>query len=443
MHHVTNYKLIADALAADVAAGRLRPGDQLPPQRAFAYKHGIAASTASRVYAELTKRGLTTGEVGRGTFVRMGPQPIHALAPDPVPETLDLEMNWGVVPEQLDEMKACFASLARNDAVAHAMRPVPVAASAAVREGAARVLERGGWRPEPDSILFTGSGRQALAASMAAVAPPGHRLGVEALTYPLVKGLAARLGITLVPIAMDEDGLRPDALMQAHRAMPLKGIYLKPDLQNPLGITMSAARRADVAVALNDCGIYAIEEGVYAFLCDEPPLLALDPARTVLVGSASKIIPLGYLVSPPDLKQAMAAAIRAGAWSASSVGVAMGLHFMRDGTAARIAQARREDAARRQALASELLAGMTIRADPRAYHLWWELPDTWRADAYVAAAARARIAITAASAFAVGGGYAPNAVRLALAAPPLDMLAQALRTLRRLAEMGGNDPMMY
>ena len=48
-----DYRSVADALAADIAAGRLRPGARLPPQRDFAYARGIAVSTASRVYAEL------------------------------------------------------------------------------------------------------------------------------------------------------------------------------------------------------------------------------------------------------------------------------------------------------------------------------------------------------------------------------------------------------
>ncbi|TIL67858.1 MAG: PLP-dependent aminotransferase family protein, partial [Mesorhizobium sp.] len=39
------------------------------------------------------------------------------------------------------------------------------------------------------------------------------------------------------------------------------------------------------------------------------------------------------------------------------------------------------------------------------------------------------IAITPSSAFAVGPGHAPNAVRLALAAPPIERLEEALRSL--------------
>ncbi|OYW09189.1 MAG: hypothetical protein B7Z53_03425, partial [Rhodospirillales bacterium 12-71-4] len=62
-----DYRTLADAVAADIASGRLAAGAQLPTQRDFAYARNIAPSTASRVYAELTRRGLISGEVGRGS----------------------------------------------------------------------------------------------------------------------------------------------------------------------------------------------------------------------------------------------------------------------------------------------------------------------------------------------------------------------------------------
>jgi DNA-binding transcriptional MocR family regulator len=59
-----DYRSIAQSIAEDISAGRLRPGDRLPPQRVFAYQRGIAASTAGRVYIELKKRGRVSGETG-------------------------------------------------------------------------------------------------------------------------------------------------------------------------------------------------------------------------------------------------------------------------------------------------------------------------------------------------------------------------------------------
>ena len=72
----------------------------------------------------------------------------------------------------------------------------------------------------------------------------------------------------------------------------------------------------------------------------------------------------------------------------------------------------------------------------KAYHSWLELPEAWRAEPFVAAAARLGIAITAAAAFAVGSGHAPNAVRLALASPSTESLA-ALGALATLAASKG------
>ena len=83
-----------------------------------------------------------------------------------------------------------------------------------------------------------------LAAALAAVVPSGGRCGVEALTYPFIKDIAARLGVTLVPLAMDEEGVRPDAVQKAHREAHLSALYIQPTIQNPLGMTMPPARRA-------------------------------------------------------------------------------------------------------------------------------------------------------------------------------------------------------
>ena len=75
-----DYKRLADELARGIAAGKIPVGSKLPPQRDFAFQHGIATSTASRVYGELRMRGLIVGETGRGSFVRhQFQQTDHAL----------------------------------------------------------------------------------------------------------------------------------------------------------------------------------------------------------------------------------------------------------------------------------------------------------------------------------------------------------------------------
>jgi DNA-binding transcriptional MocR family regulator len=113
---------------------------------------------------------------------------------------------------------------------------------------------------------------------------------------------------------------------------------------------------------------------------------------------------------------------------------------MADGTATRIVDAKRLDAVARQKLAQRWLRRFGLRGASKAYHCWLPLPDSWRADAFVAAAARHNIAVTPASAFAVAPGHAPAAVRLALSAPPMDVLARALETLASILEAGSGAP---
>src|SRR4051794_8194836 len=66
------YLALADAIAADVAAHNLAPGTRLPTHRELAETLGVTVGTVSRGYAEANRRGLVSGEVGRGTFVTSG-----------------------------------------------------------------------------------------------------------------------------------------------------------------------------------------------------------------------------------------------------------------------------------------------------------------------------------------------------------------------------------
>ncbi|MCE4947265.1 PLP-dependent aminotransferase family protein [Streptomyces noursei] len=438
-----DYRAIADEFAAAIAAGRLRPGDRLPPLRRFAQRRRIADSTAARVYRELGRRGLTVGEVGRGTFVRTAPPATEPALAEPGAHRIDLELNFPVLPGQPALLARSLGTLLQqDDALAAALIPAGAAGTPAARELAAAHLARAGWAPDARRLLFAGSGRQALAAAFATLVPPGERLGVEALTFPVVKGIATRLGITLVPLAMDAHGVTPDAV---RAAAPLRAVYLQPALHNPLGTTMPAARRAELASTVRALDVSVVEDAVYAFLRpDLPPFAALAPERTVLVDSLSKRLApgltLGFLV-PPDRSAApdFAAALRSGAWTAAGFALQAAVRWLGDGTAAAVEADKRADAAARQRLAADRLAGQRLRADPRSYHCWWELPEPWRADTFVAAAARHGIAVTPSGAFAAGPGHVPNAVRLALASPPVDVLADALDVLAGLARRTPED----
>ncbi|WP_238558622.1 aminotransferase class I/II-fold pyridoxal phosphate-dependent enzyme [Paraburkholderia phenoliruptrix] len=196
---------------------------------------------------------------------------------------------------------------------------------------------------------------------------------------------------------------------------------------------MNAARREDLLRVAEKLGIPIIEDNVYGFLDDEPPLAALSPDNCVVIDSLSKKVApgltLGFVVAPRRLRETVMASVRSGGWTASGFAFAAADRLMSDGTVAELARLKRLDAVARQRLAADRLSDFDIQTNGKCFHLWLTLPSHWRSQALVAAAARRDIALTPSTTFAASPGHAPNAVRLALAAPTMDQLDAGLRTL--------------
>jgi DNA-binding transcriptional MocR family regulator len=439
----SEYVKLADTIAAQIANGTLRPGDRLPPQRNFADQRQIAVSTAGRVYAELLRRGLVVGEVGRGTFVSGEARRGAAAAREPRGVRIDLEFNYPILPDQAALIARSLHGLGRPAELSAALAQATSGGTPAIRSAAAAHLSQDGWSPVPDQLVFTGNGRQSIAAAVAAVVPTGGRCGVEALTYPFIKGIAARLGISLVPLAVDEGGVRPDSVQKAHREGALSAIYVQPVIQNPLGMTMDAGRRADLLRVVQTLGIPIIEDNVYGFLDREPPLAALAPDTCIVIDSLSKKVApgltLGFIVPPQRLRESVMASVRSGGWTASGFAFAAAQRLMNDGTVNELARLKRIDAVTRQKVAIDRLSEFDIQTNGKCFHLWLTLPAHWRSQTLVAAAARRDIALTPSTTFAVSSGHAPNAVRLALAAPKIDQLDAGLRTLSAILRTNEDD----
>ncbi len=439
----SEYLRLADSIAAEIADGRLRPGDRLPPQRNFAYERQIAVSTASRVYAELLRRGLVVGEVGRGTFISGDARRGAAAPSEPRGIRIYLEFNYPMLPEQAVLIAKSLDGLEKPAALDSALRQATSGGTPAARKVAAATLSQGAWSPSPEQLVFAGNGRQSIAAALAAVVPTGGRCAVEALTYPFIKGIAARLGISLVPLAMDEIGVRPDSVQKAHREAQLSAIYVQPVIHNPLGLTLTSARRADLLRVVEKLNLPIIEDNVYSFLDNAPPLAALAPDACIVIDSLSKKVApgltLGFIVPPQRLRDKVMAAVRSGGWTAAGFAFAAAQRMMGDGTVAELTRLKCLDARARQKLAADRLAGFEIQSNEKCYHLWLTLPAHWRSQTFVAAAAKRDIALTPSTTFAVTPGHAPNAVRLALAAPTLDQLDTGLRTLAAMLRVREDD----
>ena len=70
---LTAWRQIADALTADIAAGRYAPGQQMPTEAALAARFAVNRHTVRRALAALAEGGLVRASQGRGTFVEEAP----------------------------------------------------------------------------------------------------------------------------------------------------------------------------------------------------------------------------------------------------------------------------------------------------------------------------------------------------------------------------------
>jgi len=418
---------IAAGLETAIRDGQLAPGARLPTHRDLARRHGVALNTASHAMRLLAARGLVVGETGRGSFVRT---PNHVDAGSfalqaGAPELIDLARNVMPLPGLAERFeRAAHAVLRRGrDGL---LDYQPHAGRAADRAAGAQWLSRAGHLPnDPSRVLVCAGAQHAITVALLAVAKPGDAVAAEALTWPGLRASAAALGLELLPVPMDGDGLRPRALLRLAARRRIAALYCMPSLQNPTAATMPAARRETVAALARRLDFQIIEDDAYGFLASEgpaplPPLAALVPERCWHVRSLSKSLAPGlrtaWLMVPPEQGGRAAEMIRATIWSTPPLGPAIASLWVADGTAGALEAERRREAAARQGIAAAVLPASSCRTRPTSMHVWLELPAGMRAQAMVEQAAAAGVRIMPGAAFGIG--CAPNAVRLSLCAPP-------------------------
>ncbi len=414
------YLALADALARDVTEGRLTTGTRLPTQRELAEALGVTVGTVTRGYVEAARRGLVSGEVGRGSFVR-GPAPEPARLPGSVIE-LGVNHPPAASPALCAALQAGLADLARSPSVGRLLDYPPDGGAEAHRAAGARWVQRFGLPATPEQVLLTSGSQHALTTVFTAFLRPGELVLTEALTYPGMKALAALLGLRLAPLAMDEQGLLPEALERACRAGQARALYTVPSLHNPTAAVQPEDRRREIAELARRHGLLIVEDDVHGPLLEPPPrpLSLFAPELSIYLAGMAKILApglrIGFLVAPPARLPRLQASIRATTWMAAPLTAELTARWIGDGTAAAALAEQRAEAEARQALARRLLGVRGPGAHPRAHHLWLRLPAPWRSDAFCDEARRCGVALTPASAFVVGRTAPPAAVRVCLGA---------------------------
>jgi DNA-binding transcriptional MocR family regulator len=435
------YKHLVDALAAQIRSGSLPPGTRLPTHRKLATQEGLALVTASRVYAELEAMGLVSGETGRGTFVRETSLPRELGIDQQVVAAgvVDLNFNYPSLPGQAELLRAGLRQLTASGDLEALLRYQPHGGRQHERATMARHLASRGLSVNADQVMIVSGAQHGLATTVMALLKPGDVVATDALTYPGFKVLAEAHRLELAPIPAAGNGPDLDALERLCKRRRVRAIYVMPTLHNPLGWVMGASRRRQLVSIARRHGLLIIEDAAYAFLAEDPPapLAALAPESTVYVSGLSKSVAtglrVGFVAAPAEWVPRLERAIRATIWNTPGVMTAIACGWLDDGTVTRLESEKRRDAATRQAIAADVLAGLRCVRHPASYFVWLPLPEEVRADRLATALMRDRISVSTAEPFATSA-QVQHAIRLALGSVELNTLRGVLEKVRRVID---------
>ena len=336
---------IARSLAADIRRGRLRPGDFLPGSRRLAASLHVHRNTVLAALAELMAEGWIETTPGRGTFVtraipadrgrsfsrRLG---IRAHVPTRVPFALPeppVAYRQPVLPRGTLNLSSGAPDLrlvpARSIGRAYrrvlALRGADLLAYGdpeghpALRSALASMLaSTRGLAVAADDVLVTRGSQMALTLAARALLRPGDVVAVEQFGYRPAWEAFRAAGATVVPVAIDRDGIDIDALTRLASRTTVRAVYVTPHHQYPTMVTLKAARRLAL-LALARAERMAIIEDDYdhEFHYDGRPVLPLASADhaglVVYIGTLSKVLApglrVGYIVAPPAVLRSVGA----------------------------------------------------------------------------------------------------------------------------------------
>ncbi|MDR2983591.1 MAG: PLP-dependent aminotransferase family protein [Nocardiopsaceae bacterium] len=310
-----------------IRSGRLGAGERLPSTRALSKELGLSRGLVQDCYAQLQAEGYLSADVGSATRVAAGADRTANGTPGaqarsdvgyadrsssdrPTSDRPSADFASGV-PD--------LASFPRADwswAVREACRAAPNSAfnygdprgSLEFREVLAAYLRRvRAAAASPDSIVVCTGFAQGLNLILRALVTTGVSLvAFEDPGYNVtVSNAAARAGIKVVPVPVNESGVDVSAL----DASGARAVVLTPAHQWPTGVVLSPQRRLQLIKWAADREGTIIEDDYDAeFRYDRDPVGALQglaPERVAAIGTVSKSLApslrLGWIVCPPGL----------------------------------------------------------------------------------------------------------------------------------------------
>ena len=446
------FRAIVEAIRGDIAGGVLRPGERLPTHRELAERLGVARGTVMRAYAEATAQRLISGRVGQGTVVAV---PGSGAAGDDSedggvsgrrelnhgrvlsPGVIELSANRPLMALDPD-LREVLGRISTSGACGWLTRYTEIEGSERHREAGAAWIRAWGVETQAGSVVLCGGAQHATFVAVSSAVSAGGVIAVEEMTYPLIKTLAASLGLKVVGVKMDGEGMIPEALAAVCRRQGVSAVYCIPTIQNPTGATMGEGRRMALVKVAREYDLAIIEDDIHRLYAPDVsvPLAALAPERTMFIAATSKCVAgalrVAFLVVPERWQAAAVRQVSVSLWNVPPLMAEIFVRWLEDGTLARTVDRKRREARERWALAEGVLSGAECGVDSGVELLgnrnglsaWMVLPRRWTSDGFSSAMRQRGVLVSPDGLFRVGnekvrrgGDDEAGAVRLSLSAP--------------------------
>jgi GntR family transcriptional regulator/MocR family aminotransferase len=324
-----------EQLRAAIVEGRLQAGDRLTPTRTVAADLRVARATVTEAYGRLSAEGYIEGRSGGGSVVSAAPRRIRRRAPiaalQPTRRAAGIvqyganpsqEVSFDFRPGRIDP--ALFPVGAWRRCVLRSLIRGPghygdPAGTPELREVLATWVTRSrGVAAAPEDTFVTSGAGHAVDLIARILADPGSTVAVEEPGYPPVVALFRSLGLRVVGVPVDDEGIVVEAIPP-----PARVVYVTPSHQYPLGMVMSRRRRLALLQWAARHGAAIIEDDYDSEFRHTArplePLQRLDrDGRVIYVGTFSKSLSpalrVGFLVAPRTLLPALRAIRQAVDW---------------------------------------------------------------------------------------------------------------------------------
>ena len=414
---------IRDQLEADVNAGVRSPGERLPPVRTLAAELSVSPNTVAAAYKQLRDRGVVIGRGRQGTIIAPLSRPTFSQltsVPDGAIDALRGSPNVALLPK----LGPAFAAATAGHDVGYGDQLVDDAFAAAARE----MFERDGV--DARNLTATSGAMDAIEKILSANdLRPGDRVGVEDPGHVPVHQLVRAAGLQLVPLAIDAEGIRPDALRDA-MGQNLAALIVTPRAHNPTGAALTGSRAAELSEILAEQPDMLLIQDDHAGAISGAEWIPLKPPgdRFAFIRSLGKSLGpdlrMSVTVGDATTIDRVALAISNGPGWVSHVLQRAAAYLLTDGKTTRlVAQAERSYADRRNRLIDALAQHGIAASGASGINVWIPTSDE---QATVEAARAAGFAIRAADPYRVDSGPAVRVTIANLTNDQIDLLAAAL-----------------